>query len=328
MIYNVRHDKSRKDLILQRIRERQQFSQGWGGGSGGDLDLRDPDFTQRVVSHYDLKTTRVPSSLTRMREFQDGDILVTPHLPEYGHVSIHVVNGAFPDCYDYDTGDSFHLNHRISLQRSVGLDGEISIYNERLLEWRTALPALRLSVLRIPHFAGIFSTIVDEVKTTPSRRFPASSLDNLIAGFGRTLKAEQMTAWLRRLTPSDFEGLCEKLLKFYGYTTVRRNWFDRQGGDVDLICRRSRSSTSPFENGNVALFVQIKKHEGETDERAVQQVINMLEEETQTDGCVMSMADDYTESAKKIAEDNGIVLLNKDAICSLFLKLLSELDDD
>ena len=328
MIYNVRHDKSQKALILQRIRESRQFSQGWGGGSDGALDLRKPDFTQRVMIHYDLKTTRVPSSLTRMREFQDGDVLVTPHLPEYGRVSIHVVNRAFPGCYDYDTRDDSHLNHRISLQCSVGLDGEISIYNERLLEWRTALPGLRLPVVRIPHFAGLFSAIVDEVKTDPARRFPTSSLDDLIAGFGRTLKNEQMTAWLRSLTSADFEGLCERLLKLHGYTIVRRNWFDKQGGDVDLICRRSRSDTSPFENGNVTLFVQIKKHEGETDKRAVQQVLRMLEEEMQADGCVMSMADDYTESAKKLARDNGVALLNKDAICSLFLKLLSELDDD
>ena len=42
----------------------------------------------------------------------------------------------------------------------------------------------------------------------------------------------------------------------------------------------------------------------------------------------MSTGDSYTDKASILAESNGIVLLNKDSISSLFLKLVSELDDD
>ena len=328
MIYNFRHDSSQKDLILQRLREDQELSQGWGGGNGADLDLRKPDFVQRVMRHYDLGTTRVPSNLTRMREFQDGDILVTPHLPAYGQVSIHFVRGAFPDCYCCDSDDDSHLNHRIRLKDSLGFNGEISIYNERLLPWRAALRWLRLPVLPIPDFLGLFSKIVDETATDPSHYFPASGLDDLITGFGRKLKNEQVTSWLRGLPPSDFEGVCERLLKSHGYEIVRRNKFNRQGGDVDLVCRRLRSDTSFFESGDVTLFVQVKKYEGMANEEAVNQVIGMLNDDPQAVGCVMSTADDYTSEAKRLAESNGIILLNKDSISSLFLKLLSESDND
>ena len=95
-----------------------------------------------------------------MREFHDGDVLVTPHLPEYGQVSIHFVNGNFPDCYNYVPGDDSYLNHRISLHRSVGLDREISMRNLILLPWYAKLQALRLPVLPNPEFEGIFLDIV------------------------------------------------------------------------------------------------------------------------------------------------------------------------
>ena len=54
----------------------------------------------------------------------------------------------------------------------------------------------------------------------------------------------------------------------------------------------------------------------------------MLNDYPQAIGCVMSTGDCYTEKASMLAESNGIALLNKDSITSLFLKLISELDDD
>jgi hypothetical protein len=41
------------------------------------------------------------------------------------------------------------------------------------------------------------------------------------------------------------------------------------GGDVDLQCARSRIDPSPFEAGQVNLFVQVKKYTGTTDDLAI-----------------------------------------------------------
>ena len=326
MIYNIRHDKSQTAAIVKRISEEKQLSQGWGGGRGAELDLRQEDFIEKTVKCYELATTRIPSNLSRMTSFQDGDILVTPHLPAYGLVSIHVVDGAFPDCYHYETEDDEHQNHRVRLKRSVGLDGKISIYNEKLLPWYAKLQWLRLPVIPIPDFAGLFSAIVDEMAADASRQLSASELDEFIDELARKVE-DLVTCELRSMPPSggaiSFERLCERLLESAGYKIEARNQFDRQGGDIDLRCTRSRSDTSPFEGGDVTLFVQVKKHKGETDEWAVGQVIKMIKAEEYADGCVMSVADGYTESAREYADGNGIVLLNKSAICSQVLSLLS-----
>ena len=331
MIYNFRHDRSQAELILHRLRNHRELSQGWGGGRGANLDLHEPKFIERTMAHYDgMETTRIPSNLTYLREFHDEDVLVAPHLPAYGTVSLHVVDGDFPHCYRYDNDDESHLNHRIRIRRSFGLDGEVSIYNERLLPWRDKLRAMRYPVLPKPEFADLFSTIIDEMAVTVSARFPMSNLEDSIKSHSNGLK-EITVSWLRALPPmghSGFEAVCERILKSQGYDVVSRNQYNKKGGDADLVCRRSRSDTSIFESGDVTLLVQIKRHTGSTNEEAVHQVIDMLKDYPQAIGCVMSTGNTYTDEASRIAESNGIVLLNKDSISSLFLKLLSELDDD
>ena len=327
MIYNIRHARNLTQAIVNRIQEENQLSQGWGGGGEVNLDLRNDGFIENTRIYHELATNRIPSNLTRMRAFHDGDVLVTPHLPEYGRVSIHFVKGNFPECYSYVPDDSSHQNHRISLQKSVGLYREISIKNLMLLPWYTQLGALRLPVLPISDFAGIFFNIVHAMDADPARKYPTSELDEFFTDL-KVRVVSIVAARLGEIPPAgrnriSFESVCERLLLSAGYEIVGGNLYDGQGGDVDLICRRPRRDMSVFEGGDVTLYVQVKRHEGQTSEEAVQQVINMIQANPQADGCVMSLADDYTLEAKILAEGNGIVLLNQDEICSLILQNFS-----
>lgn len=329
MIYNFRHDKSQSKEILRRIADDNQLSQGWGGGAGADLDLRKEGFVGRTFAHYpDLSTTRIPSNLTRMMRFEDGDLLVVPHLPEHGKASVHIVDGAFPSCYSYDPSDDDHLNHRIALRQSYGLDGEISIYNAALLPWRAKLQWLRLPVLAIPDFSDTFAAVVAAMTADRTLQFGPSEMDDFLGTVASKVE-NVVTEQLRSMPPAggaiSFEGLCERILKSNGYEIEARNQYDRQGGDIDLRCKRPRRDTSIFESGDVVLFVQVKKHEGTTDDTGVRQVIQMIEREPHADGCVMSMADEFTAAARQLADSNGIVLLDRHDICALLLPQLSEL---
>ena len=318
MFYNFRYDRSQRDLVLRRLKEDSELCQGWGGGDV-NLNLRDPDFVQKAFQYYKLATTRTPSNLTRIRDFKDGDVLVTPHLPEDNSVSLHIVNGDFPDCYRYVAGDDSHLNHRIRIKDSFGWKG-ISTYNERLLEYRAVLKWLRYPILPIPDFDELFSAILRELKIDPDCIFWPSDFDEVLSKF-YARERERAVSWLRALPDSDFEGVCERILKSHGYEIVRRNYFNGRGGDVDRVCRRLRSHTSLFEAGDVMLFVQLKKYKGTANREAVDQVVSMLHDEPEAVGCVMSTADKYDDEAIKCAESNGIVLLDKDSVVSLFLQL-------
>ena len=327
MIYNIRHDRYKVAEILNRIRKEKQLSMGLGGGHDADLDLRKDGFVIKTVEYYGLQSTRTPTNLSRLSQFEDGDILVTPHLPEYGKVSIHIVNGSFPDCYRYcppSDSDGSHESHRILLQRSFGLNGEISIYNTRLILWRAKLQCLRFRVLPIPQFIEPFSTIVREMEQGSTSQFDRSDLDDFLKSLSENV-GDLIAKKLGELPPTgavSFESLCERLLIAAGYEIIRPPYYNRQGGD--LICERSRSNNSVFESGEVRLFVQIKKRWGDTDEETVQQVIKMLKEDPDADGCVMSLADGFTEDAEKLADNNGIVLLDRHDICT---QLMSQLSD-
>lgn len=329
MIYNFRHDRTRTEEVLARIKRDKQLSQGWGGGAGANppLDLRNKDFVGRTVAHYELGTTRIPSNLSRMREFKDGDMLVVPHLPNYGTVSVHIIDGDFPGRYCYDESDVTHLNHRIALKCSFGLEGEISIYNEELFAWYAKLKSWQYPVVAIPQFYETFSHIVEELRSDESRRFDPSELNDFLNNCFERIE-DVLTKQLRSMPAAggavSFESLCARILEAEGYEIVARNQYDGQGGDVDLVCKRSRQDTSIFESGDVTLFVQIKKHEGTTNEEAVGQVIQMLERQPEAHGCVMSTADDFTPEAIRLADTNGIVLLDRHEICGLLMSLLSK----
>lgn len=323
MIYNFRIDRSRRGEILRRVKEERKLSQGWGGGSGEkNLRIDGATFVEECKAYHQLATTRVPTNLTWIKEFKDGDLLVVPHLPEDNKVSIHVVDGDFPKCYEYIENDSTCQNHRIRIKESYGLDGNISIDNVDVVAWRGKLPWMRLPVLRISGYERNFKGILDKLKSDPCSRFDQSDLDDYLGNVRKEILGIVRDR-LGNISPSNakisFEKVCEHLLKAEGYTIGRGNHFDGKGGDIDLTCTRLRRDFSPFEYGETRLFVQAKKHNGTSDQEAVLQLIKMMEKDQAADGCVMSLANDFTEDARKMAESNGVLLLTGETICRLFL---------
>ncbi|MBC9785337.1 restriction endonuclease [Heliobacterium chlorum] len=61
----------------------------------------------------------------------------------------------------------------------------------------------------------------------------------------------------------------------------------------------------------------MKKHVGKTDKWAVEQLLQMMKTEPDADGCVMSLADDFDDDAKRLAENNNILLMDGLKICEL-----------
>lgn len=323
LIYNYRFDRNNVKTIVARLSTEGFISQGWGGGKHGGLDITKGSFVKSCAARYKLTTTRVPGNLTRMRGLKRGDILVTPHLPSYGKVSMHVVADDFPDCYQYVEDDEIHQNHRVKIAVSFGLNGEVSIRHLAVGSWYAKLQWLRLPLIPIPQHEAAFKQVISQLDASPEIIFQPSKMEEYLASLHSDMVSE-LNKKLQELRPSgtkvSFEAICERLLVSSGYQIVRRNHYDGQGGDVDLHCERDRSYSSPFEAGQTTLFVQVKKHTGRTDAQAVRQVLAMIEREPLADGCVMSLGDSFTEEAERLAEENGTILLSGDTICRLLLQ--------
>jgi hypothetical protein len=325
MLYNFRFDRSRKDEVLGRLREDGVLSQGWGGGEQG-IDLREEGFVDKTRKRYNLGSTRTVTNLTRMSHFKDGDLLVTPHLPEHGNVSIHEVAGDFPDCYSCLDIDESHLNHQIHIRTSYGLKGNISMRHVAFGPWYSRLPWMRLPVLPISEFLPDFEEVLQQLRNEPGKVFKPSDLDDFLDSLAKDL-LRTVHERVSKLPPSagafSFEALCARLLTHHGYSVVRQGFYDGEGGDADIVCERKRSDMSPFEFGSVSLHVQVKRHSGVTAEHAVDQVVRIIENNG-GDGCVISLADDFSEAARTDADKNGIQLISRTQLEAMVLQYLAQ----
>jgi Restriction endonuclease len=52
----------------------------------------------------------------------------------------------------------------------------------------------------------------------------------------------------------------------------------------------------------------------------VRQLVKMMAKDATADGCVMSLAEDFSPEAKDLAKQNGILLMNGNAVCTLALR--------
>lgn len=327
MIYNFRFDRNRRNLVLERLKEQSLLSQGWGGKRNDNLSLEnDKDtFQERVKDYYDLRTTRIPTNLTKIRGFKDNDILVVPHLPEEKTFSIHIVDGNFPDCYRYLDDDEHHLKHTIKIKKSYGLEGNLSLYNSLIAPWKGKLQWMRLPILPMNQFKNEFHQLLSELRESPDKAYQKSDLEEYLDQLQKSILTF-ISQELGKISPSggdiNFESVCETILTNQGYEITNKNVYDGEGGDIDLICVKDRSNISPFEQGEETLFVQIKKHKGTTNKYGIDQLLNMMQNNRNANGCLITLAEEFTKEASTLAEENGIVLINGNTVSELLMSVM------
>ncbi|MEW6047795.1 MAG: hypothetical protein AB1609_15160 [Bacillota bacterium] len=200
-----------------------------------------------------------PTNLFRLKSFRDDDILATPCLPEYGKVSLRIVDRDYPSSYEYRKGGRYHLSHVFRIKRSCGLDGSVSERNERLATWYGTLGWLRLPFLPFPDLESDFRALIEELERHPGKLLEPSRPDEYMWRLRRDPLAK-LKAELCAITPShgdlSFEAVCERLVSVSGYRAVGRHQYDTAGGDDGIRFVRERRSAFPCEFGETVLLVR------------------------------------------------------------------------
>ena len=130
--------------------------------------------------------------------------------------------------------------------------------------------------------------------------------------------APKLLSLIENLTSADsFENLVEWYLKSLGARTEvpNKNAPDKGEGDADVI--------GYFENIKTAIMVQVKKHEGVTDEWAIQQIkayqTNHTYDDYHTQMWIISSCEHYSLKAMNEADEAGARLISGLEFASMIL---------
>lgn len=136
-----------------------------------------------------------------------------------------------------------------------------------------------------------------------------------------------MLEQLERWSPRQLELAVEELFNRNGYTTIRRNDFDREGGDIDLAfgCFPDTGFIADVfsaADGSVPeLRVQVKKKSGRdsNDIEGVEQLTRMRDGRSSFN-IVINTAEGFSDRAKEAALKEGILLISGLAFADLLVR--------
>jgi predicted Mrr-cat superfamily restriction endonuclease len=137
--------------------------------------------------------------------------------------------------------------------------------------------------------------------------------DNKPFNLGGRIKEQASTQVLgllrEEIKPEELERLVQSYLRRCGATEAEipaKNSSGKQG-DADVV--------ATFESIRTVIYVQVKHHQGNTDEWAVEQITEFGKGKGGADGAyttalwVVSTGDGFTQKCKDLAEENGVLLI-------------------
>ena len=136
--------------------------------------------------------------------------------------------------------------------------------------------------------------------------------------------------------PTELAKKCHELLDAYGspdhFEQLLLDYFIKLGAQAEILPKNYSSKvgdcdiSAVFPALRLPLSVQAKKHWGTTDDWGVQQIVEYAKDRSSTEDAnwtyanwVVSFASDFSEEAKKMAQENGVVLLNGDEFCRMII---------
>lgn len=156
------------------------------------------------------------------------------------------------------------------------------------------------------------------------------------ASDSRNQYLKEINSALWEIGNSEFENLIGELFEKNGYTRTGKNWYDKEGGDVDLIfeCFNEHSLMhNIFEICEVNMphiYVQAKKKRGKDsgDKVGVDQLVKMMEHIPENNAILMviNLTDEFSPEANALANEKGIILINGLTFASLLVRYGIEVD--
>ena len=305
----------------------EAFKAGWQAEWGKNL----PDETMRA--RY--------NNLLIMREIEPGDYMIVPKVSvAEDSVCRSFVIAKCKKKYRFDVLSAAEdFGHIIEVEDvfSCGYDKNLHAQNikSKFIAYQSPLNRVRNES---------FKESVDELvrlHTEQPEEFEKDSTD-LISMISRaTFSArnqylEQIKYALQKIDNHKFEDIIGELFIKNGYTLTDNNWYDREGGDVDLVFECFNRNTLMYNIYEICdvkmphIYVQAKKKTGQDtgDIVGVDQLVKMEARIPEKNAILMviNLTDEFSEEAKAKADEKGIILINGLTFASLLVRYGIEVD--
>ncbi len=299
----------------------ESFKTGWHDHWGNDI----PDKT--VYSKY--------KNLSIMLEIEPGDYIVIPKIStKTDYICQEFIIAKCKSKYRFSVlEEAKDFGHIIEVEDCISCGYKKNIWAQNIKSKFIAYQS-PLNRVKSESFVQAVETLV-KLKNENPDEFEIDSQDIVsMVGYGtrneRKAYLESIKTSLQNIGNKEFETIIGELFEKNGYALIGNNWYDGEGGDVDLIFEGFGKDTLMFDIFSSSsasmpnIYVQAKKKTGNDakDIVGVEQLIKMKENIPENNSILMviNLTDRFTEGAKTMAEDEGVILVDGMSFASLLVR--------
>jgi hypothetical protein len=327
--------------LFQEIRS-GRFRQGWGC-SGLDLTRSLGDWITAYLATWNESAEIAQQRywiLNPMLEIKSGDLIVVPKQPRDDKFLILKALEA-PDvgATSPARAESAYSFENLPAE-ARGIFGDdfrhiIHVDRDSIKEWPSGACTETLLLKRkFNGYQKAVNNVADrDVRAAVDRLLDIAlvedlpTIEDIIRNEAVLPVYKQVLEKLRAFPPSKLEEIVEGLFLRAKFEVQRRQWYDRCGGDVDRVFTLELAIPPLLDLiGGIAitlqLNVQVKQKTGidQGDICGVEQLLKMRTNAANEYSILISTADSFTDGCRKLAAENGVILIDGIKFAEIILK--------
>lgn len=331
--YAERYQMVHKEILNGKLR------QGWGA-YGMRVDIPVENFKEAWYKNWGTETEedKIESryyNVKIMTEINIGDLVIVPKvslneafvcrsftiLRCTGTYGFEVLNGTDDFGHYIEVEDVLSCSYDLN-ELSYVISGKFIAYQSPL------------NRVKNNSFIEAVDKLI-ELKITEPERFEKESETSLAKVASATVEARQVylsniVNVIQNWPNKKLEIIIQELFAKNGYVKTDNNWYDGEGGDVDIAFKCFAENTlmeniySLCDDTEMPeIFIQAKKKTG-TDNNDINGIMQLLKMAQKVSNkpilIVINLTSDFTNDAKRLAKDEGVILINGIMFASLLVR--------
>lgn len=323
----------RNDIIYHGL-----LRQGWGA-EGMDITNNYNTFKDAWIErwHEEItdKTYKKYKNLQIMKEIKKGDFIIIPKVSvvqdgvcdsftlavcdkeysfavledknDFGHII--GIKEAFSCCYKYDHNSSIIAKSFRSYQSSLN-----NVWDEKVTRAVTEL--------------------IEQHKKQPRNFEENNDLITIVSNATRNERQQYLRCVkekIRDLKAHDLENIIAQLFEKNGYHKLRANWYDKEGGDIDIVFETFGGTSlmgniydiSDLPTPRILVQAKNKKLVDADAVDGVNQLIKMDQDQIEEKNAIkilINLTDEFPPEVIELARNNDIILLDGMQFASLLVR--------